>query len=71
MTVKQWIDFMGQAENVVIGLRKNDGLACPLNHYFPADQAKKEFEGWLDEEVINAHPFNLIKNDKQYCLLIY
>ena len=71
MTVGQWIDFMSNEENVVIGLKKDKGLSCPLKYYFPAEEAKEKFKDWIDETVINAYPFNASVGGKNHCLLIF
>lgn len=67
-TVSEWIDFL-KADNYMFGLQAKNGNKC--KQYFTADEAYKEFDGWLDEKVIEAFPMNFIKDDKIYCLLVY
>ncbi len=70
-TIKQYIEFYEDDKNVLIGIKQKNGIDCNKKHYVTPQKALIKYSGWLDKKVVKCFPFNLVKDNKQYCLLIY
>lgn len=70
MKVKEWIEFISKDKNTLIGLKLNNGVTCGKYHYFAPKECMTKLEPFLDDEVINAFPFNETIGNKNGCLLI-
>lgn len=72
MKVREWIKFIANQEGVTVALKKKGGHSPMWYHYLPPEEAMVAFDGWLDDEVVDAFPFNgESKDGKPRCLLIY
>ena len=69
MTVRQWVEFMGQDENTFFGLELENGFPCKT--YLEKNDFLLKMDGWLEDIVVKAYPYNLRRDEKNYCLLIY
>ena len=71
-TVKEWFDYFKVLPNMVFGLEMQHGLHCKLENYKSPEQFEQEvIPGWGEEIIYRIYPINTIRNNVNYCLIVY
>ena len=71
-TVKEWFDYFKVLPDMVFGLEMSGGLRCKLENYMTPERFEKEIiPGWGEEVVNHIYPINTIKNNVNYCLMVF